>query len=257
MFIRKNSLNIIYLIILVPIIIFTVSTYTDYKEKSALTFSNTQTWDPELLELSLHPLKIVHDAREHIVLKTPPTNTSRQTRNELEILKQHVAERTQEKINAIQNEISVKTLWFGEHAYSTLVDPNIYPHTSHLLNYSLTEISILTLHFKEIFNRVRPHILDPELSTAIDVPNHPAYPSGHATQSHFIALILSDIDPSNRETYIEQAQEIAKNREVAGLHYPSDSEAGRDLAEQYFALLKETDWYQTNIEFARSEWSNK
>ena len=32
------------------------------------------------------------------------------------------------------------------------------------------------------------------------------------------------------------AQRIARNREVLGLHYPSDSVAGRQLAEQTFAM---------------------
>jgi membrane-associated phospholipid phosphatase len=33
------------------------------------------------------------------------------------------------------------------------------------------------------------------------------------------------------------AQRIARNREVLGLHYPSDSEAGRVLAEKTFAII--------------------
>ena len=37
------------------------------------------------------------------------------------------------------------------------------------------------------------------------------------------------------------AQRIARNREVLGLHYPSDSQAGKDLAEFTFPLLMACD----------------
>jgi hypothetical protein len=35
------------------------------------------------------------------------------------------------------------------------------------------------------------------------------------------------------------AQRIARNREVLGLHYPSDSAAGKKLAEETFKILME------------------
>jgi hypothetical protein len=37
------------------------------------------------------------------------------------------------------------------------------------------------------------------------------------------------------------AQRIARNREVLGLHYPSDSAAGKLLAEESFKILMQCD----------------
>ena len=92
---------------------------------------------------------------------------------------------------------------------------------------------------KKFYDRVRPTILSEELfknsfintkiEPWIELPAHPAYPSGHATQSMFIAEILSHLDPLNRECYEKAADEIATNREIAGLHYRSDSLAGYKL----------------------------
>ena len=67
----------------------------------------------------------------------------------------------------------------------------------------------------------------------MEVPGHASYPSGHSTESHLIANLLSVvIGPENRayEQLRPLADRIAINREVMGLHYRSDSEAGRRLA---------------------------
>ena len=42
---------------------------------------------------------------------------------------------------------------------------------------------------------------------------------------------------SNAETLKALARRVARNREIAGLHYPSDSVAGRRLADAVFAVL--------------------
>jgi hypothetical protein len=62
------------------------------------------------------------------------------------------------------------------------------------------------------------------------------------------------------------ADRISRNRELAGLHYPSDTEAGRELAAKIFPLLKlplpttsgttspGPTWYQIAVDAARAEW---
>ena len=50
------------------------------------------------------------------------------------------------------------------------------------------------------------------------------------------------------------AERIARNREVLGLHYPSDSEAGRELAELSFRLLNKCDTVTQLFKGAQAEW---
>ena len=49
----------------------------------------------------------------------------------------------------------------------------------------------------------------------------PAYPSGHAFQSYYLARVLSIQFPEKKEKLIQMARRI-----IAGLHFPSD----RDFA---------------------------
>jgi hypothetical protein len=50
------------------------------------------------------------------------------------------------------------------------------------------------------------------------------------------------------------ARRIARNREIAGLHYPSDSTAGRRLALIVFDQLCEIDRFREAIGAAAEEW---
>ncbi len=85
---------------------------------------------------------------------------------------------------------------------------------------------------KKYFDRVRPEFLIPNFKPLIKTPTHPAYPSGHATQCMYAALITPYFfnDNTNLNIYISAAHEIAVNREKAGLHYISDTNAGYKLA---------------------------
>ncbi|WP_442865101.1 hypothetical protein [Bosea sp. NBC_00550] len=85
----------------------------------------------------------------------------------------------------------------------------------------------------------------------IDPPGHPAYPSGHATQSFLIAKCLEHVVPvalgpqpdPNNPNHVQPspfwllAERIAKLREVLGVHYPSDTRGGLRLAEGAFPLM--------------------
>ena len=80
----------------------------------------------------------------------------------------------------------------------------------------------------------------------IEVPQHGSMPSGHATEGHVIAGILTALVPgansnSSAAIYLRRAAwRIAANRVVAGLHFPVDNIAGRLLGDalgQYILAL--------------------
>jgi len=114
--------------------------------------------------------------------------------------------------------------------------------------------------------RPRPSHLNPALVPPVPVPGHPAFPSGHATQSMLMAFciihVLHDagIKPDTPDGALfaanltALARRIARNREIAGLHYPSDSGAGRDLALALYAPLRSIEPFRDAIEAASGEW---
>jgi membrane-associated phospholipid phosphatase len=100
----------------------------------------------------------------------------------------------------------------------------------------------------------------------IDVPGHASYPSGHATESYLLAEILAQVMPPAASTRTDPAdpdstplrrlaERVARNREVLGLHYPSDSRAGKYLGDQSLALLLQCPSVGKLIPLAYAEWN--
>jgi acid phosphatase (class A) len=104
------------------------------------------------------------------------------------------------------------------------------PNTARLIDMANQEIGYFIMRYKNKYSRPRPTQLEPRLKAWLEVPGHPAYPSGHATQSMVLALIMAEIDPKRAVSYVAKAKGIAYRREIAGFHYASDSAAGQDLA---------------------------
>jgi acid phosphatase (class A) len=50
------------------------------------------------------------------------------------------------------------------------------------------------------------------------------------------------------------ANQIGRNREVAGLHFASDTNAGIELADKLFAIIRGIPSIQQAIDDAKTEW---
>lgn len=252
----KNILSVVYVALLVGAVFLLINDQgEDMVDTEDLTFSTTQSWDADLYGMvgQGHTL-LTPEEINSITIPEPPANNSTTTKEELELLHEYVSLRNTETQTAIESELDVTNITLGNASLKEVIDTAMYPHTATLLSKSLAEFTVLVISEKNKFDRVRPSVLDETLTTTIEIPGHPAYPSGHASQSRLLALILADIHPENTENYIADANQVAKNREIAGVHYPSDSSAGQSLAEQYFAILKQKDWYQAQYAKAIEEW---
>ena len=67
-------------------------------------------------------------------------------------------------------------------------------------------------------------------TTTLESMHTPSYPSGHSTQGIFIGKVLSKMHPTHEKKLMELGKMISHSRLMARAHYPSDSAAGRDLA---------------------------
>ena len=139
--------------------------------------------------------------------------------------------------------------------------PGSHPRTFRVLHIASLIGSFAALHFKHEFNRPRPSWQCPALLPPVPVPGHSSYPSGHATQAHLIALCMQHVlelvtpplpqrDTNGlKESLQVLARRVARNREIAGLHFESDSAAGKRLAEAAFGVLTQPD-PQLSTEYA-------
>ena len=75
---------------------------------------------------------------------------------------------------------------------------------------------------------------DPE---SLKSASTPSYPSGHATQGRFIGRFLGDIYPEHKEQLIKIGDDIAYSRNMAKVHYPSDSKIGKKLGDELYDYI--------------------
>ena len=220
----------------------------------AIGFKRTQKWGGDFLKyLRVRPKFLKSDWAQHITLPPPPANSSPKTKAEITSLQSLVSKR-QNKLPEIKAEVLVTKFSLGGLTYESLTTLPKYRATSQLILGAYHDLAIPIFKMKERFDRVRPSIMKKDLGQAIDIPTHPAYPSGHASIAYTLAYLLQELDPSNSEKYLKDAQRISENREIAGLHYPSDTEAGRLLARQVVDQLLSRPNFQNLFKAAKKEW---
>ena len=223
-----------------------------------MSFSNTLKWDLKYLGYTKRQARyLATDWKKTFALPVPPANSSERTKAELQYLEKLIPKRAGQQ-KEIEAEVLTAQFRWGKFTYKNLTEGKRFRNTGILMRAAHRDLGVACFVFKHRFNRVRPSTLAKKMGSGIDtvvaIPGHPAYPSGHATGAFTIAYILQELDPKNAEVYRKDALRIAQNREVGGLHYPSDTEAGRLLARQITDSLLANPRFQQLIKSARSEW---
>ncbi|WP_428659156.1 phosphatase PAP2 family protein [Reyranella sp.] len=138
--------------------------------------------------------------------------------------------------------------------------PGSHPNTLKILEMAARVGEVVAIWFKLRFNRARPQQVFPGLMPMLPPPGHASYPSGHALQSRLIALALAQVydyagheRPVIRTALITLSSRIAENREIAGVHFKTDSECGQAIAEAAMAYLQICPTYLQIRTLAREE----
>jgi len=133
------------------------------------------------------------------------------------------------------------------------------PQTREMIRAAFWDLTPGVFRTKMTFNRGRPAFccsldMDPMFPPGDpDHPGHPSYPSGHAAQAFTMAFLLARICPGSEKDLMAAAYSVGRNREVAGLHYASDTAGGRELAEGFVDLLMKSASFQPVFAKAKAE----
>lgn len=102
------------------------------------------------------------------------------------------------------------------------------------LNALANQVEPLILLTKLTFSRSRPSAVNGRIIPAMPVPGHPSFPSGHAAQAYVCAEALALRYPNQADKARQAGRALGDGRELAGLHFPSDTVAGRQLGFEFF-----------------------
>lgn len=130
------------------------------------------------------------------------------------------------------------------------ISPQRTPYTLELMAAAQAFASHVVHRVKAVLNQPRPADLSPRIQPMLPTPASPGHPSGHATEAALLAgllYVLASRPASGaggwgatlKPMLDELAARIAENREIAGLHLPSASTAGKLLGDRLLAALLE------------------
>jgi acid phosphatase (class A) len=217
--------------------------------------------EPEFIRVPLEEFK----------LPPCPANSSKETRAEIDYLVRLQDQRTEDEAK--------RALYFAPFGYSTSMkqsDPefpanqaNLFyvgrsigtwfnakslPLTAALMGRMWRDASYHVWSLKFKYSRIRPWVIDPKVKN-LENANWAAFPSGHSSHSFILAYLYSELAPEFSDIFLNDAHNIAHSREIIGVHYPSDSEAGRVFARQFVDRLLQNEKFKAEFARVRDEWA--
>jgi acid phosphatase (class A) len=220
------------------------------------------------LKLKLAPQYLTLPASDFLIPDFP-ANSSAQTKAEIEhLLTLQNTIRTTEKVK--------ESLIFANVYYNVFVKPtdstyakmqqNLFhtgrqlgwfkpeklPQTAALMTRVWSDATYYFWALKFKYNRTRPYMLESRLKN-LDDTKFQAYPSGHASASYVAAYIYQELLPEQKDLFVKNAYDMAFSREILGVHFASDSEAGRIFARQFVNELMKSEAFRKDFEVVRKE----
>lgn len=135
-------------------------------------------------------------------------------------------------------------------------DITALPTTNKMLTDIAKEESADSKAAKSYFHRDRPWIVDSSIKTCLPVKPGPAansYPSGHATLSFSMGIVLASLMPEKAQAILARASEYAEHRLVCGFHFRSDIVAGQEFGTVMALGLMQRPVFKAEMDAARAE----
>ena len=131
----------------------------------------------------------------------------------------------------------------GAYYIKQYMDDHDLEYSQDTIDFIRKQCSPVIKHHKNHFNRARPYQVAEHLGMEFErfvteTSKTPSYPSGHTTQPLVVALYYSKMYPQHQAGLMKGAKISGFGRVIAGLHYPSDYEAGVRLGRELFEFMK-------------------
>jgi acid phosphatase (class A) len=184
------------------------------------------------------------------LLPPPPADGSPTQVSELAELHTIQATRTPAQVAAAEADASERDMFIFRTTFGPAFSPKALPLTTAFSRDIETNEPAVVKAAKRNFDRERPFVADPTLHNVCPAA-HESYPSAHAANAYLEADILAAMVPEMRSAIFARANGYAYNRLVCGVHYPSDLQAGKTLADAMMGPMMNNPTFQA--EFARAQ----
>lgn len=186
------------------------------------------------------------------VLGPPPAIDSPEGKADLQAVLDAQRTRTPAAVESAQADVCLSIFRFADVMGSGFTPENL-PFTVIFFEHVFYDDLHAERAAKKYFNRPRPFVSDHDVSAVTKQPASASYPSGHATFAYTVAILLAYMVPERSAQIFQRASVYAHNRVVAGVHYPSDVEAGRISGSVIDNVLLHDHRFEMDLAHARTE----
>ena len=186
------------------------------------------------------------------ILAPPPIPDSPAGKTDLQGVLAAVSARTDASIKQAQDDDQRTVFRFTDVMGPNFKTENL-PLTTALFQHVYQDGNAATLAAKNFFKRTRPFVVDPEIKIIVVQAPDFSYPSNHSTFGNESGILLAEMVPENAVAIFARAAEYARNRVVAGVHFPSDVEAGRISASVIDNTLLHNPHFEADFAQAKTE----
>jgi acid phosphatase (class A) len=184
-------------------------------------------------------------------VKPPPASRSPAEKVDLNALLKAQSSRTEADIQeAMANQ------HFNLGLLTRVVGPDCtaekYPVTFALLDKVLREEKFFIAGFKKKYQRPRPYVGHPELKNLYSAKTT-SYPDETAAVSRSMSLLLMELFPAKTSDLLNRDLAIGQSEINAGVSYPTDIYAGRNLAHAIAYVTHDTPQFQSELNKAKVE----
>jgi acid phosphatase (class A) len=186
------------------------------------------------------------------ILAPPPAPDSPAGKADLQAVLEAQHRRTPEEVADAQASAQLSVFSFADVMGSGFT-PTKLPFTAAFFERISSDDRQAISAAKSYFNRPRPYVTDPEVKPIVPKPANASYPSGDAAFAYIDAIILAYMVPEKASAIFDRAARFAHNRVVAGVHYPTDIEAGRISGSVIDNVLLRDPHFMADFATARTE----
>ncbi|MBP7951192.1 MAG: phosphatase PAP2 family protein [Verrucomicrobiales bacterium] len=188
------------------------------------------------------------------ILPAPPADHSPAGLADLSVLLYVQADRTKEQEKLAKEMASPSVFAMGREIFGDWFRRENLPKTAEILRQTTKATDPVLQAAKKHWKRPRPYQRSEKISPVVGKPGDAgSYPSGHTFGIAVPEFVLSAAFPEHAEALDARIHRVMWGRVVGGVHYPTDTEAGRLLAKHVVEKLLETPAMRDAIKTIREE----
>lgn len=205
------------------------------------------------LAVAAEPIKLPASATFSI-LPPPPEDNSPTGLADLNVLLYIQANRTPDQVKLAKAMDSPSVFAMGREVFGEWFTRENLPKTAEILSQTSKAAGPLLRDAKQNWKRPRPYTRSNLITPVVGKPGDAgSYPSGHTYGMAIPMFVLSASFPEHADAFDSKIRRVMWGRIVGGVHFPSDTEAGRLLAQDVVNKMLETPEMKAAIQTIQNE----